>query len=301
MYKYRVYGLNVYSNRQLDCYPYSFDTADIVIEATSSEAEARQYADRLSPDGGCKEIAAGDGLGKFFFCGQKHIVVYYQDEYAFDHYLVHVLFGFGFSYLLRRRKIFFLHGSSVLIDGGAAVIVGSSEAGKSSLAACLVQQGGRIISDDTTRLELDAEAPFAYPSYPLRRLYQSTIEHLGLGMEGASEIISKEGKYAFKDPEQSVFLNREAPVKAIVRIAPADTNDVYMIREDIKGAIMTVCRNVYNYRLINYSEYAGDYLTFALDVCDRLPVYTLYRPRSGITVAEQAGILRKEIYQKDRL
>lgn len=298
MYKYRVYGLNVHSNRKLDCYPHSFDAADIIIEFTDSEDEARRYIGQINECGQCKEIDTEDGLGKFFFCGEKHIVAYYQNEDYFARYLCHVLFGFGFSYLLRRRKIFFLHGSGVFIDGGAVVIVGSSEVGKSSLAACLVQQGGRIISDDTTRLELNYETPYIYPSYPLRRLYRNTIEHLGLSMEGASEIISREDKFAFRDDGQSVFLNREAPVKAIVRIAPSDTKDVALVREVIKDAILIICRNVYNYQMISRSEFTGDYMDFALDVCDRLPIYTLYRPAVGITVEAQAAAILTEIFNR---
>lgn len=301
MFKYRIYGLNVYSNRRLDCYPHDFDAADIVIEFTSNDNQARDIIRSIAVDNQYKETSTEDGFGKFYICGNKHIVVYYHDEDYLERYLIHSLFGFGFSYLLRRRRIFLLHGSSVYFDGNAAVIVGNSEAGKSSLAACLVQQGGRIISDDTTRLELGSGTPFAYPSYPLRRLYRNTIEHLGLGMEGASEIISKEDKFAFKDCDQSIFLNREAPVKAIVRIAPTDTDVVYLVREEIKDAILVICRNVYNYQYINRSVFSGDYLDFALDVCDQIPVYTLYRPIEGITVGEQARVLLKEIYNRDGL
>lgn len=301
MYKYRIYGLNVYSNLKLDCYPHDFDTADIVIEFTNSENEAKRYIDRLRVDDEPKEISSEDGLGKLYFRGENNIVVYYKNEDYLERYLVHALFGFGFSYLLRRHKIFFLHGSGVYIDGSAIIVVGSSEAGKSSLAACLVQRGGRIISDDTTRLELNAETPFIYPSYPLRRLFRNTVEHLGLSMEGAAEIISREDKFAFRDRDLSVFQNREAPVKAIVRIAPTDTSEVRMVREDIQDSILIICRNVYNYKLINRSEFTGDYLDFALKVCDRIPVYTLYRPRESITVGEQAEVILKEIYHRDGL
>jgi energy-coupling factor transporter ATP-binding protein EcfA2 len=301
MFKYRVYGLNVHSNQQLDCYPHNFDIADIIIEFTDSENGARRYVDQIIGGDECTEIGTEDGLGKFFFCGDKHIAVYYQNEDYLKRYLIHVLFGFGFSYLLRRRKVFFLHGSGVIIDGSAVIIVGKSESGKSTLAACLVKQNGRIISDDTTRLELDAETPYIYPSYPLRRLYRNTIEHLGLSMEGASEIISRDNKFAFMDDGQNVFLNREAPVKAIVRIAPADTNEVCLVREDVKQSITIICRNVYNYQLISRSEFAGDYMAFALDVCDRIPVYTLSRPTGSITVEEQAKTILKEIYNRGKL
>lgn len=301
MYKYRIYGLNVYSNLYLDCFPHSFDTADVVLEFTNSEKEARHFVNRLEDDDELKEISSDDGFGKFYFRGDKNIVVYYRNEDYLERYLVHVLFGFGFSYLLRRRKIFFLHGSGVFFDTGATIVAGSSEAGKSSLVAYLVQQGARIISDDTTRLELGSDTPYIYPSYPLRRLYKNTIEHLGLSMEGASELISKTDKYVLKDCGQNVFLNQDSPVKAIVRLAPTDLNRVHLVREDTKEAILLVCRNIFNYQLINRSEFAGDYLAFALDVCDRIPVYSLYRPRSGMTVEEQAEVLLEQIYNRDTL
>lgn len=301
MYKYRIYGLNVSSNLQLDCYPHEFETADIMITLTDSENEAQHYIDQICEPDEQKKIGTGDGCGTFYFGRDKDIVVYYRDEDYLRRYLIHGLFGFAFSYILRRRNIFFLHGSSVVIDGSAVIIVGSSGAGKSSLAASLVQHGGRILSDDTTRLELGAGAPFVYASYPLRRLYSNTIEHLGLSMEGASAIISREGKFSFKDDDLSVFVNQEAPVKAIVRITAADTNDVRLEREAVKDAILIVCRNVYNYKLINHSEFTVDYLNFSLNVCDRIPIYTLYRPSDTLTVKIQADLILKEFYQKDGL
>lgn len=226
MYKYRVYGLNVQSNRRLDCYPHSFDAADIVIEFIDNDDAARHFVNQLDFDGEPREISAPEGIGKFYFCGEKHVVVYYQNEDAIERFLVHALLGFGFSYMLMQRKVFLIHGSSVSLDGSAIIIVGGSESGKSSLAAALIQKGCRLISDDTTRLELDAEIPFIYPSYPLRRIYKNTLEYLGIGMEDAFEIITKKSKFALSDNGQKVFLNSESPVKAIVRITPADTPGV---------------------------------------------------------------------------
>lgn len=299
MYKYRIYGLHVLSDRPLDCYPHDFEVPDLVVRFTDSDRAAKQYIDALCDHDKYKEVSAEDGFGRFYFCGEKNIVVYYQNADYLNRFLMHCLLGFAFSYILMQRRLFFLHGSSVVVDNAATILIGSSGAGKSSAAAGLVLQGGQIIADDMTRLELNAEPPFVYPGYPVRRLYGNILEYLGISLAGASELISKKGKFSFTDENQNCFRNQEVPVKAIVRVTPADTNAVRLAREDIKSSISIICGNVYNYANIHHTAYMGDYLDFALNVCNRIPVYTLYRPREILTVKEQVRLILKEIYHKD--
>jgi hypothetical protein len=90
------------------------------------------------------------------------------------------LLGTAFGIIFFLRGNFVLHGSCVAVGRKSAVFTGSSGAGKSSIAAGLAKSCGKIISDDISRIELNAAFPFVYPGFPTHRLWLHTIKQLGL-------------------------------------------------------------------------------------------------------------------------
>jgi hypothetical protein len=299
MYKYHIYGLNVLSDLPLDCYPHEFESPDITLYFTPDTEEADRLSAELVGKDKTTILTVSGGYGSFYFCGNDSIIVCYTSDDNLKNFMIHALLGFGLSYILASRSIFLLHGCSVCIDRSAVIITGVSGAGKSSVSAALVKHGARIIADDTTRIEMGAGVPFVYPGYPIRRLYKNTIEQLGLSVEGGREVADKRSKLSFFEPnnQNNIFLEQKTPLKSIVCINPCDIPAVQLIREDTANAIRIICRNIYNYRYIFHSAYKADCISFALDVCNKIPVYTLYRPESAFTVEDQSKIILSEFYK----
>lgn len=299
MFKYRVYGLNVVSNLPLDCYPCEFEKEDIRFRFSQSENEVDTYLNQLADMEKPLECITKDGRGKLYLCGINCILVYYHSDYYLRCYLIHHLLGAAFALMMMRRKLLLLHGSCVVFDNNAAVLVGDSGAGKSTLAAGFVQYGGTILSDDMTRIELNSDTPFAYPGYPSRKLWKTTIDMMGIDTSKASEIIDSNGKFSISENNHDVFCNRLVPVISVVYIQPAETPDVRLVTEDVKSALSVINNNMYSKKSLKHFDLNDERLNFILTICDKIPIYTLYRPKDSFTVNEQAKTVLREIYKKD--
>ena len=301
MYKYNLYGLNVLSDLPLDCYPYVSGPIDLTIHFTHDLETAEIISREILGNQDPMFFDGLDGRCRFYFCGDDTIVIFFKSELDLSSYIQHVLLGFGISLILARRNIFFLHGSSISIDRRAVVIIGKSGAGKSSLSAGLVQEGAQIIADDMTRVNLVADIPFVYPGYPVRRLYKSTMETLGICAEGGVEIADKKGKFSFSEAQslREIFLNQETAVDAIVCINPCEASEVGLVREDAKDAIPMIYNNVFNTQYFRQSEYRNFLLSYSLDICEKIPVYRLYRPANAFTVNNQAQLIMSEFFKKE--
>lgn len=297
MFKYRIYGLNVLSDLPMDCFAHDFDKEDLQIRFSKNENEIDTYISQLCIKDNPTVIITPDGSGRIIICGKANILVYYQNDYDLKCSIIHYLLGFVFSYIFYMQKVFLLHGSCIVHNSGATVLIGDSCAGKSSLAAGFAQRGAKILTDDITRIELSAEIPFVYPSFPTHRLRRNTIEHLELDMSAASEIIGESEKYLLYDDSVSVFLNENTPVKSIVYINPVDTGKVQLIKEDIKNSLLVISKNIYNNGIISISDSISDYFSYILMICDKIPIYTLQRPQNSFTIKEQVDIVLKEIYK----
>ena len=75
---------------------------------------------------------------------------------------------------------FVLHGSAVEVDDVALVFLAPTGGGKSTLAAHFAAQGHRFISDDSVVLTEQGGGDWVEPAYPAIRLWDDSIEALGL-------------------------------------------------------------------------------------------------------------------------
>ncbi|GGD76088.1 aldolase [Paenibacillus nasutitermitis] len=92
------------------------------------------------------------------------------------------LLGTCMGALLLQRNILPLHGSAVVIEGKAYAFIGESGAGKSTLAAAFVNEGYELLSDDVIAVSYSKETGTitVIPSYPQQKLWQNSIENLGM-------------------------------------------------------------------------------------------------------------------------
>jgi len=132
------------------------------------------------------------------------------------------LLGSCLGIILIQRKILPLHGSAVAINGKAYAIVGRSGAGKSTLSTLLLQQGFRLISDDLIPIVMDEEdVPMAMPAYPQQKLWQQSLDELGIDSSHGSPLFDRETKFAIKVPSQ--FCSESLPLAGVFELIKTES------------------------------------------------------------------------------
>lgn len=135
------------------------------------------------------------------------------------------LLGSCMGALLMQRNILPLHGSAVVVDGEAYAFVGESGAGKSTLAAVFANRGFALLSDDVIALKFErrengVSVPCVTPSYPQQKLWQESLDQLGLG-SGYSPLYFETTKFAV--PLTASYCEEKVPLKGIFELLPMDT------------------------------------------------------------------------------
>jgi energy-coupling factor transporter ATP-binding protein EcfA2 len=193
------------------------------------------------------------------------------------------LLGTCMGVLLMQRGILPLHGSAVVIDEKVYAIVGESGAGKSTLAAAFAHAGYPLMTDDVIAVSLsnDSAAATVYPSYPQQKLWEESIEQLGLLSQNYSSIYQRVNKYAV--PMQSQFHREPLPLAGVVELIkvsePEPSIKAYNSLEGLHVLNVHTYRNSL-LRLLNLQQWQFQSIA---RLASQLPVYQLRRPVDGFS------------------
>jgi energy-coupling factor transporter ATP-binding protein EcfA2 len=193
------------------------------------------------------------------------------------------LLGTCMGVLLMQRGILPLHGSAVVIDEKVYAIVGESGAGKSTLAAAFAHAGYPLMTDDVIAVSLsnDSAAATVYPSYPQQKLWEESIEQLGLLSQNYSSIYQRVNKYAV--PMQSQFHREPLPLAGVVELIkvsePEPSIKAYNSLEGLHVLNVHTYRNSL-LRLLNLRQWQFQSIA---RLASQLPVYQLRRPVDGFS------------------
>jgi ABC-type dipeptide/oligopeptide/nickel transport system ATPase component len=182
-----------------------------------------------------------------------------------------------------QRGILPLHGSAVVIDEKVYAIVGESGAGKSTLAAAFVRAQYPLMTDDVIAVSLskDSAAATVYPSYPQQKLWEESIEQLGLLSQDYSSIYQRVNKYAVPIPSQ--FYRDPLPLAGVIElIKTSEPEPSIKAYNRLEGLHVL---NVHTYRnsllhLLNLQQWQFQSIT---RLASQLPVYQLRRPVDGFS------------------
>jgi hypothetical protein len=117
--------------------------------------------------------------------------------------------------ILYQRNILPFHVSGVLVGDKALLIAAPSGTGKSTTAIKLQELGYSIFTDDTAIIEFQNGICYATASYPMTRLWQSTIDLQNIFDDSQKkQIYAEVNKYAFDLHDQ--FILKKTPILAIV-------------------------------------------------------------------------------------
>jgi hypothetical protein len=107
------------------------------------------------------------------------------------------LCGSVYGAVLHQRAVLPLHGSSVAIHNGAVVICGEAGSGKSSITAAACLNGAEFLTDDITPIDFPGGKPVVLPLSGRIKLWEDTMQQLGLEKSGLTAVFPGESKYYF--------------------------------------------------------------------------------------------------------
>ncbi|SEN76592.1 hypothetical protein [Bradyrhizobium sp. OK095] len=163
-----------------------------------------------------------DGVATYWLRSSEEIII--DPQIAADRPDVRIfLFGTILGLLSHRRGLFPLHASCVRIGGNAVAIAGISGAGKSTLATALTRRGHALLSDDVCVIDpAAADGPAVLPAFPRVKLWQDSLEAMGIGSHGLAANRPGQHKYHFYLAEAANFEPSALPLKKIYLLSPSN-------------------------------------------------------------------------------
>ncbi len=199
--------------------------------------------------------------------------------------------------VLMQRKVLPLHGSAIAVDGKAYAIVGMSGAGKSTLAAHLVMSGYRLASDDLIAVRFGEDGrPYAMPAYPQQKIWQESLELLGMSKTGLRPLADRETKFSV--PVRERFCSDPLPLAGIFELVKSDKIAAV---EPIAGLerFQTLLKHTFRGSLLKRLGLMEWHFQTSAAFAGRLPMHRLYRPAADDSVRELAARLLETIDKEE--
>lgn len=185
MYYYRIYGLNVASEREIENWGsininsnidvrvdfnsiYSIpDLVNVNFNFSLEHKECIVFELNLS-EGSARYTIGEDG-------SSINVALTRDAQFSeVSHFLSSIIFGI----VLRLKGVLCLHASVVFLDSSAVAFVGPSGAGKSTISAAFHQQGFNCVSEDLMALDRSGTSYFVRSGYRGIRLYADSLKHI---------------------------------------------------------------------------------------------------------------------------
>ena len=177
--------------------------------------EARDVSPLLQVNSQRHALLSIDGVASYWLRSSHEIVV--DPQIAVESPDIRTfLFGTVLGLLVHRRGLMPLHASCIRIGGKGVAISGMSGAGKSTLAAALARRGHALVSDDICVIDTGAVGgPVVWPAFPRVKLWQDSLEAMGLGSDGLEANRFGQRKYYLRFAGAADFQTSPVPLKAV--------------------------------------------------------------------------------------
>ncbi|MHA6480427.1 ATP-binding cassette domain-containing protein [Paenibacillus sp. strain BS8-2] len=194
------------------------------------------------------------------------------------------LLGTCMGVLLMQRESLPLHGSAVVMDGKVYAIVGESGAGKSTLAAAFARAGYPLMTDDVIAVDFSGGTALVHPSYPQQKLWEESIEQLGMHDRDYPSIYQRVNKYAV--PIRSRFCREALPLAGIVELVKSDEPKPSIRSCNRLEGLHTLNAHTYRNYLLHLMDRQQWQFECIVRLASELPVYRLRRPADGFSAFE---------------
>ncbi|WP_238655531.1 aldolase [Paenibacillus piscarius] len=206
------------------------------------------------------------------------------------------ILGSCMGVLLMQKGILALHGSSLVLDNKAYALVGRSGAGKSTLASYLMDQGHLMVSDDVIPVLVHNGHPLAVPGYPQQKLWQQSLDYLGMNSSAYRPLFRRETKFAV--PVHDRFQSEPLPLAGIFELAVGGTDEVTVQPVNGLERLHILYNHTYQKALVDPMGLREWHFGLLASFVNRLPMYRLTRPEQGFSAPRQRELIMDTIKQK---
>lgn len=208
------------------------------------------------------------------------------------------LLGTCMGALLTQRKVLPLHGSAVVINGGAYAFIGESGAGKSTLASALLSKGFQLISDDIIAVSLSEDHdPIVTPSYPQQKLWQESLEQLGMESNQFRPIFQRETKYAV--PVLTNYYPEKVPLKGVFELVKTQGEDIKIRTIEGLDRFYMLYRHTYRNFLISQLGLMDWHFNLSAKIVNQIEIFELQRPLSGFTANKLSSLILNRLTKEE--
>ncbi|WP_424767281.1 HPr kinase/phosphorylase [Paenibacillus sp. sgz302251] len=226
------------------------------------------------------------------FCIQegKKIIISPAIESDMDEIRLYIL-GSCMGALLLQRKMLPLHGSAVAIDGKAYAFVGESGAGKSTLASALLGRGFPLLSDDVIAVSLsgDQQIPYVIPSYPQQKLWQESMDHLGMDSTQYRPLVQRETKFSVL--VTSNFLSSPLPLAGVFELVKTEKDKIYIQKISRLESLPVLYQHTFRNFLVNRMDLTAWHFEMTAMLANQMNVFRLQRPVSDFTTPDLVSLI----------
>lgn len=202
------------------------------------------------------------------------------------------LLGTCMGAILWQKGFTVLHGNAVRLGGGVMICVGHSGAGKSTLAAEFVRRGFSVVADDVVAIDGNINVAQGIPRI---KLWQKSIDHLGLGNNNLTRLRMGEDKFSVKfDALDDGSL---LPVKWIFILQPEDCDYPSIQKINAIEALPQIIEHSYRLELVNAFGLRGSHFLNCTKIASKTVVAKVSRPRSGFRLTELSDAITEFIEQ----
>jgi hypothetical protein len=196
-YSYRAYGLNILSQLPVTGFePAPVETADVHIHKGQAPETLENIINQgvLYQSNESEFLLRLEKVAAYYVRNGNEIIIQHLGQ-ASEGEVSAFLSGTSFGALLHQRKMLPLHASTVIFHDKCLVIAGISGAGKSTLAMALVKEGGTLVADDISVIDFSGEKPAVYPAFPTIKIWEDSLNHLGISSVGLEPVRGELKKY----------------------------------------------------------------------------------------------------------
>ncbi len=297
MKKYSAFGLIIETELIFDeLFPCPAGDTDIVIKKESVPDHLTDMT--LQADGiqigidqywsDIKEVAK-------FYVSYGTTILYEPYDNAADEEIKLYLLGSCMGAVLFQRRILPLHGSCVKVNGAGLLITGDPGAGKSTTAAVLYKKGYKIISDDVSAILSSPGEVMVCPSYPSQKLWEDTIERVGI--QGEKNVLHRISNHLYKYSviNGATYDETPVPLKTVLEIIPLDIDHLQL--QEIKGGqkLELISKNTYRKIMVDAMDIREWHFKQCLEIAERVSVYRMLRPKHRYLENELANMILEKI------
>ena len=231
-------------------------------------------------------------IAKYYISEGKEIVIE-----ALSENLTEVLLFFysnALAAVLFQRNLIPFHASGVKINETQIILFPApSRTGKSTTAVFLEKKGYPVFSDDTVLLEVKDGKCFATPSYPIMRLWETSIR-ASEQYEIADGYELRPGMSKFGITLGDKFSHQKLEVAGLVFLN-SQTNNLTVEPLKTKDVFLHLGNNVYRKQWIVGMKKQIPQFQLISSISQAVPAYLAHRPKSGDTFQAFSDAIEQQV------